>query len=581
MFSVVRIAVVALALLSTPIGGLAQTAPAAGPPLRAETARLLPVLARHAMVASQEAHATEIGVEVLKNGGNAVDAAVAVGFALAVTYPRAGNLGGGGFMIIHLADRHENLAIDYRETAPAAATPDMFLDGQGEADPHKSRDSGLGVGVPGTVAGLALAHAQYGSGKFTLAELIAPAIKLAREGFAVDDDLADSLPVAVPRLGRWPDSSKIFLKSDGTALGRGDRLLQSDLAASLQAIAERGPAGFYDGPLAEAIAASVRTAGGRMTANDLRNYRALMRTPIRGIYRGYEIVSMPPPSSGGVHLIEMLNILERYPLCDLGAESAATLHVMIEAMKRAYADRAEYLGDPDVVTIPLKGLISKSYAAGLAATIDPLHATPAEQIRAGQPADFEGDNTTHFSVVDASGNAVANTYTINLNYGLGLVAEGTGILLNDELDDFAAKPGAANAFGLTGSAANAPAAGKRPLSSMAPTIVMKDGRPVLVTGSPGGSRIITTVLQVISNVIDHGQTIAEAVAAPRIHHQWQPDVVVAERGLSRDTIRLLEERGHKIIAGAASGSANSILITDQGLTGAADPRTRGALAAGY
>jgi gamma-glutamyltranspeptidase / glutathione hydrolase len=540
-----------------------------------------PVLARHGMVASQEARASRIGVEILQQGGNAVDAAVAVGFALAVTHPQAGNIGGGGFMVIHLADRNEDVAIDYRETAPAATTRDVFLDEKGEADPRKSRDSGLGIGVPGTVAGLALALERYGSGKFTWAQLIAPALAAARNGVLVENNLADVLPGAQPRLVRWPSTAKIFLNPDGVVLGAGQSLIQADLAASLDAIAQHGRRAFYEGPIAEKIVAAVRGAGGLMTLDDLKSYRPVLRTPVRGTYRDYQIVSMPPPSSGGVHLIEMLNVLEGYPLADLGTGSVPALHVMIETMKRAYADRAEFLGDPDVVAVPVERLTSKSYAADLRRSIDPKRATPARDIRAGQPAAVEGANTTHYSVVDAAGNAVANTYTLNLNFGVGLVAEGTGILLNDELDDFAAKPGAPNAYGLVGGAANAPGPGKRPLSSMTPTIVLKGGKPYLVTGSPGGSRIITIVMGVILDAIDFRMDLAAAVAAPRIHHQWLPDAVDAEQAVPAETVRGLEQLGHTVVRRPNWGSANSIMVTPDGLAGAADPRTRGALAVGY
>jgi gamma-glutamyltranspeptidase/glutathione hydrolase len=539
-----------------------------------------PVLARHGMVAAQEARATRIGVDVLERGGNAVDAAVAVGFALAVTHPQAGNIGGGGFMLIHLADRNEDIAIDYRETAPQATTRDVFLDANGEADPRKSRDSGLGVGVPGTVAGLALALERYGSGKFTWAQLIAPALDAARNGVAVEDDLADALPRAQPRLARWPSTAKIFLNPDGVVLAPGQSLVQADLAASLATIARDGPRGFYQGPIAEKIVASVRAAGGLMTLDDLAAYRPVIRTPVRGTYRGYDIVSMPPPSSGGVHLIEMLNVLEGYPLGDLGAGSVPALHLMVETMKRAYADRAEFLGDPDVVAVPVERLTSKRYAAELRRSIDPKRATPSRDIHAGQPVPAEGANTTHYSVIDAAGNEVANTYTLNLSFGVGLVADGTGILLNDELDDFAAKPGAPNAFGLTGGAANAPGPGKRPLSSMTPTIVLENGKPYLVTGTPGGSRIITMVLQVILNVVDFRTDVAAAVAAPRIHHQWLPDEVEAEQAVSAEAVRGLEALGHTVVRRPNWGSANSIMVTPDGLAGAADPRTRGALAAG-
>ncbi len=531
------------------------------------------------MVVAQEARAARIGAEILKQGGNAVDAAVATGFALAVTYPRAGNIGGGGFMIIHLADGR-NTAIDYRETAPAATTRDVFLDDKGEADPAKSRDTGLAIGVPGTVAGLALAHARYGSGRLSLADLIAPAIALARDGIPVDGDIADTLASARDKFARWPSSAKIFLKADGTALTAGDTLVQRDLAGSLESIARNGPRAFYEGPMAERIAAAVRAGGGRMTAGDLNAYRAIEREPVRGRYRGYDVISMPPPSSGGVHLIEMLNILEGYDLKALRPGSIEALHVMIEAMRRAYADRAVFLGDPEFVRVPVKGLTSKRYAAELRATILRERATPSAEIRAGNPAPFEGDNTTHFSVVDRFGNAVANTYTLNLSYGVGLVAEGTGILLNNELDDFAAKPGAPNAFGLVGGDANAPGPGKRPLSSMSPTIVLKDGAPVLVTGSPGGSRIITAVLQVVLNVLDHGMSIGNAVTAPRIHQQWLPDETMIEPGFTDQTIRGLQSMGHTISVRPPMTSANSIMITPDGFAGAADRRTRGALAIG-
>ncbi|HWC92287.1 MAG TPA: gamma-glutamyltransferase, partial [Pseudolabrys sp.] len=457
------------------------------------------ILAPNGMVVAQESRAARIGVTILDRGGNAVDAAVAVGFALAVTYPRAGNIGGGGFMVIHLAKANRDTTIDYRETAPAAASAGMFLDPQGNPDPKKSRDSGLAIGVPGTVAGLALALEKYGSGKFSLADLLAPAIRLAQEGFPVEDDLADSLPQSRERLARWPSSAAIFLNGDAP-LNEGERLLQFDLADTLRAIAERGPSSFYRGPIAERIAAAVRAAGGVMTTDDLKNYRAIEREPVRGSYRGYDIVSMPPPSSGGVCLIEMLNILEGYDLAKLGA-GPESFHIMIEAMKRAYADRAVFLGDPDSVKIPLAGLLSTPYAATLRAQIG-AHATPAADIRPGKPPEAEGRNTTHFSVIDRDGNAVSNTTTLNFSYGVGLVADGTGVLLNNELDDFTAKPGAANAYGLVGFDNNLPAPNKRPLSSMAPTIVLKDGKPVLITGSPGGSRIITAVLQVMVNVID-------------------------------------------------------------------------------
>jgi gamma-glutamyltranspeptidase / glutathione hydrolase len=536
------------------------------------------VVAEHGMVVAQEAIAARVGADILRKGGNAVDAAVAVGFAMAVTYPRAGNIGGGGFMVIHRANG-EDTAIDYRETAPQAVNDKTFLDEVGNADPHKSRDSALAIGVPGTVAGLALAVEEYGSGKFTLADLIAPAIALARDGIAVADDTADALPVDRPRLARWPSSLRTFFKPDGSVLAPGDRLVQGELANTLEAIAKNGPRAFYEGGIAEKLATDVQTAGGVMTAGDLKTYRAIERKPTRGSYRGYDIVSMSPPSSGGVGLVEMLNILEGYDLAH--DDEIETLFLMIEAMKRAYADRTLFLGDPDMVSVPVARLTSKGYAAQWRATIDPAHATPASAIRPGGVAENEGRNTTHFSVIDGDGNAVSNTYTLNFSFGVGLVAAGTGVLLNNELDDFSVKPDAPNAYGLLGSAANAPGPGKRPLSSMTPTIVLKNGKPFLVTGSPGGSRIITAVLQIVVDVIDRGMDIADAVSMPRLHNQWMPDLVLAETGLSPDIIAALEARGDTVVVQRLPTSANSILVTPQGFVGAADPRTRGALAVGY
>jgi gamma-glutamyltranspeptidase / glutathione hydrolase len=541
------------------------------------------VAAEHGMVVAQEKVSARIGADVLRRGGNAIDAAVATGFAMAVTYPRAGNIGGGGFMVIHLKDRGQemaqDIAIDYRETAPVATSRDMFLGADGKPEAAKSRDSALGIGVPGTVAGLALALEKYGSGKFTLAELLQPAIELAHDGFVVADDLADTLPGWHRRLVKWPASAKIFSRPDGTPLQAGDRLIQTDLAATLSAIATQGPRGFYEGPVADKLAAAIRDAGGIMTSDDLKSYSAVVRAPMRGSYRGYDIISMPQPSSGGVVLIETLNILEGFPMRDMKQGSAASLHVTIEALKRGYADRARYLGDPAFVNAPIATLIAKGYAAKQRASIDLGRATPwADALSATPP--HEGSNTTHFSVVDGFGNAVSNTYTLNFSYGVGLVADGTGVLLNNELDDFTAAPGASNAFGLVGFEANLPGPGKRPLSSMSPTIVLKDGKPALVTGSPGGSRIISTVLQVIVNVLDYDMDIAAAVAAPRLHHQWLPDEVKVERGFNDDVLAELKAKGHRIVESMGYSSANSIVVTPNGLLGAPDPRTRGAEAAG-
>jgi gamma-glutamyltranspeptidase / glutathione hydrolase len=568
----------ALALLClSPVPVSADQAPLISP---LATAR--PVVAKHGMVVTQEAAASRVGLDILKRGGNAVDAAVAVGFALAVTLPRAGNIGGGGFMLIYRADLNQTIAIDYRETAPAATTKDVFLDANGEADPFKSRYSGLAIGVPGTVAGLELAWRKYGSGKLSFSDLIAPAVALARQGLIVDDDVVDSLPLAAKALSSHPSSARIYLRPDGSLPQTGDHLALDDLAATLERIAVNGPAGFYTGPVAQKIVEAVNAAGGRMTIEDLADYHAVERQPVRGTYRGYEVVSMPPPSSGGAHIIEILNILEGFPLAAQGLNSAASLHELAEAEKLAYADRAAWLGDPDFIKIPLAGLISKTYAEHLRGLFVTDRARPAADIRPGEPQRYESDQTTHFSIVDDDGNAVANTYTLNLPYGSGLVAEGTGVLLNNELDDFAAKPGAANAYGLLGGDANAPGSMKRPLSSMSPTLVLKDGKLLMATGSPGGSTIISTVLQVILNVIDHGLNVAEAENAPRAHDQLWPDELRIERGISPDTIRLLEAMGHKVVVRDAMGSANTIVRTPDGeLEGASDLRQRGTLAVGY
>jgi len=553
-------------------GRLAYTPPALG--------TVHATVAEHGMVVAQEKIAARVGADILRQGGNAVDAAVATGFAMAVTYPRAGNIGGGGFMVLHLADRNEDAAIDYREAAPAATTRDIFLGADGKPDAAKSRDSAFSIGVPGTVAGLTLALEKYGSGHFTLAQLLKPAIDLARDGFVLTDDMADTLPEAYEkRLARWPASAKIFSRPDGTSLQEGDKLVQGDLAAALTAIAEQGPRGFYEGPIAEKLVKAVGDAGGIMTLDDLKSYQAIVRTPVRGNYRGYDIVSMPLPSSGGTVLLETLNILEGFPLGDMKQGSPASLHLLVEAMKRAYADRARYLGDPAFVNAPTNILMAKDYAAKQRASIDPDHAIAAADVVAALPP-REGPNTTHYSIVDSQGNAVSNTYTLNFPYGVGLVADGTGVLLNNELDDFTAAPGASNAFGLVGFEANLPGPGKRPLSSMSPTIVLKDGKPVLLTGSPGGSRIISAVLQVIVNVLDYRMDVAEAVAAPRLHHQWMPDVVRIERGFSDETLAALKAKGHQIVEPLGQTSTNSILVTANGLLGAADPRTRGAEAAG-
>ncbi|SGZ00902.1 Gamma-glutamyltranspeptidase [Moritella viscosa] len=538
-----------------------------------------PVWAANGMVASQEALATQIGVDIMKQGGNAIDAAVAVGYALAVTLPRAGNLGGGGFMLVYLADEQRAIAIDYREVAPLTAYPDMFLDDAGNPDSQLSRFHGLAIGVPGTVLGFELALNKYGS--MSLAQVMAPAIKLARDGIVVTPDLANSLQATKKRLSQWPSTKTIFYKADGSNYQPGEILKQTDLANTLTAIAKKGSPAFYQGPIAKQISNSVRNAGGMMTMQDLATYEAIERRPVTGDYRGYQVISMPPPSSGGVHIIQMLNMLSQFPIDKMGHNSAATIHVMAESMRRAYADRSLYLGDPDFVNVPVSELTNEQYAKQLVSQINPNKATPSSEVSPGTLLPYESNQTTHYSVVDKFGNAVSNTYTLNFSYGSGLVANGTGVLLNNEMDDFSAKPGTPNAYGLIGGKANAVAAKKRPLSSMTPTIVLKDNKPYLVTGSPGGSRIITTTLQVIMNVIDHNMNIAEASAATRIHHQWLPDMIRIEKGLNVDTINLLENKGHKVEVKAAMGSTQTIMLTEEGVYGASDPRRPSALSLGY
>ncbi len=555
---------------------------AATPPIQNYAAIAQPVWAKNAMVVSQQRLASQAGLEILQAGGNAVDAAVAVGFTLAVTLPRAGNLGGGGFMLVHLARENKTLALDYREMAPAAAHRDMYLNTDGSVDKNRSRFHGLAVGVPGTVMGLVEAQQRYGS--LPLSRVMRRAIELAEQGFVVDRDLARSLQGAQKRLTRFGAAAKVFYHTDGSAYQVGETLRQPDLARTLQTIARRGADGFYRGDIAQKIVDSVNAAGGSMRLEDLANYRTQWRKPVSGSYRGYRIASMPPPSSGGTHIVEILNIMENFDIAKSGHNSAATMHVMAEAMRRAYADRSEYLGDPDFVDVPVAALTDKAYAQKLAAQIDPGKASDSRDIKPGLKLPHESPQTTHFSVVDRDGNAVSNTYTLNFSYGSGIMADGTGVLLNNEMDDFSAKPGVANAYGLIGGDANAVEARKRPLSSMSPTLVFSpdSDEVMLVTGSPGGSRIITTTLQIISNVVDHKMNIAEATAASRFHHQWLPDHITVEKGVSVYTLNILQEKGHKIEASRwAMGSTQSILRMDDGWSGASDPRQSSGLAAGY
>ncbi len=560
----------------------ASAAPTQAPPVSygVDSDTFHPVKAQHGMVASVDAMATQVGVEILRQGGNAVDAAVAVGFALAVTHPQAGNLGGGGFMLLRTASGRAT-AIDFREMAPGRASRDMFLDKQGNADSKLSLTSHLASGTPGTVAGLALAAHKYGT--LPLSTLLAPAIRLARDGIPVNDALADDLKTYGKEvLITHPNSKAIFYKPDGTPWQKGDRLVQKNLAHSLQLIARQGPDAFYKGEIADEIAGEMAQHGGLITKADLAAYRAVERKPISGTYRGYEVFSMPPPSSGGIHIVQILNILENFDLAKMGFGSADAMQVMAEAEKYAYADRSEYLGDPDFVKVPWQALTSKAYAKTLAQQIDVAKARPSSEIKPGKLDPYESNQTTHFSVVDKQGNAVAVTYTLNTYFGSGIVAGKSGILMNNEMDDFSAKPGTPNVYGLVGGEANAVQPAKRPLSSMSPTIVAKGGKTWLVTGSPGGSRIITTVLQMVVNSIDFGMNVAEATNAPRFHHQWLPDQLRVEKGFSPDTLRLLEARGQHVKVLPAMGSTQSIMIGPDGmLYGASDPRSIDDLSAGY
>lgn len=544
-----------------------------------------PVRARHGMVASTNELASRVGVEIMKRGGNAVDAAIAVAFALQVTHPAAGNLGGGGFMMIRLKDGRTT-AIDYREMAPGAAHRDVYLDKNGNLIEGEggSLVGYRAAGVPGTVRGMELALKKYGSGKLTWAQLVEPARRLAGAGFTVTYELARSLYNNREYLSKYSETKRIYLKG-GVFYKEGELFRQPELAATFARLQRSGPNEFYEGETARLIVADMKRNNGLMTMEDLRGYVAKERTPLRGNYRGHEIISMPPPSSGGAVLIEMLNILEGFDLQKMEASSSDRYHLMAESMRRAFADRAEYMGDSDFVKVPVQGLIDKSYAETLRGTINTDRASTSAEVRAGRPAGYESEETTHFTVVDSQGNAVSNTYTLNNSYGSAAVAKGTGLLLNDEMDDFAAKPGTPNMYGLIQGERNAVAPKKRPLSAMTPTIVMrKDGSLWFTVGSPGGPTIINTVLCVITNVIDYEMNIQQAIDFPRIHHQWLPDELVGEPfGLSGDTQRALIARGHKLAKLRTLGDAEGIMIEEKtGMRlGATDPRRSDGQAVGY
>jgi gamma-glutamyltranspeptidase / glutathione hydrolase len=544
-----------------------------------------PVRARHGIVASTNEVASQVGVDIMKRGGNAVDAAIAVAFALAVTHPAAGNLGGGGFMLIRLKDGRTT-AIDYREMAPGAAHRDVYLDKNGNLIEGEggSLVGYRAAGVPGTVRGMELALRKYGSGKLTWAQLVEPARQLAGRGFTVTHSLARSLYSNREYLEKYAETKRIYLKG-GKFYQEGELFRQPELAATFTRLQRFGPNEFYEGETARLIVADMKRHNGLMTMEDLHGYVAKERTPVRGNYRGYQIISMPPPSSGGAVLIQMLNILEGFDLQKLEASSSDRYHLMAEAMRRAFADRAEYMGDSDFVKVPVAGLIDKAYAAKLRATINTERASTSAEVRAGRPAGYESEETTHFTVVDAEGNAVSNTYTLNNSYGSAAVAKGTGMLLNDEMDDFAAKPGTPNLYGLIQGERNAVAPKKRPLSAMTPTIVLrKNGSLWFTVGSPGGPTIINTVLCVITNVIDYEMNIQQAIDFPRIHHQWLPDELVGEPfGLSGDTQKALTARGHTLAKLRYLGDAEGIMIEEKtGVRlGATDPRRSDGQAIGY
>lgn len=529
-----------------------------------------PVIGKNGMVSSQRMLASKIGADILRQGGNAVDAAVATGIALAVTLPRAGNLGGGGFMLIHLAKQSKTIAIDYREMAPKKAHRDMFLDSDGNVDNRKAQFSHLSSGVPGTVAGLSHALEKYGT--MSWKQVVAPAIEIAEQGILVSYDLSENLKSRHAWLTANSATKKAYYKKNGVPYEPGEVLVQPDLAWSLKRLAAHGPSEFYQGEIAKKIVADMQANGGLISFEDLASYRVAEREAITTSYRGYTVASMPPTSSGGIHIAQMLNILEHFPLKQMGAGSADATHLLSEVMKLAYADRAEHLGDPDHFNVPVKGLTSKAYAKQLANNISLSKAMASKDIKPGNPAPYESPDTTHFSVMDSQGNAVSNTYTLNFSYGSGIVIPGTGILMNNEMDDFSSKPGVPNAFGLVGGEANAIAPTKRPLSSMTPTMIFKDDKPYVVTGSPGGSRIITTVLQVLINVMDHEMNIAAAVNAPRVHHQWLPDQLELEPGYSPDTIKLLKAKGQNVKSGKTMGSVQSIMYKNGLFYGASDPR---------
>ena len=537
-----------------------------------------PVVGRKGMVSSQNEAATRVGVEILKQGGNAIDAGVAVGLALAVTLPRAGNIGGGGFMLVHIAEEQRTVAIDFRETAPSLAHPDMYFGPDGEVDNAEYRSTHKSSAVPGTIAGLAHILEKYGT--MDWAELVEPALKLAREGFPVTQDLANNLRASKARLTINPVTASIFYKEEGQDYQVGDIFQQPQLAWTLEQLKTHGPGAFYEGEIAKRLVSGMESHNGLITMEDLKNYSVIEREPVRGTFRDFDIAAMSAPSSGGMAIVQMLNILENFPIRELGYGSADAMHIMTESMKLAYADRSKYLGDPDYLDLPVEELTSKLYAKHLADGISMEEARASDDILPGDLTPYESSETTNYSILDEDGNAVVNTYTLMASYGSGVVVEGLGFLMNNNMGNFTLRPDIPDPFGLMGSADNQIMPGRRPVSSMTPLIVLRDGVPFLLTGSPGGSRIITTNLQLLVNVLEHGMNIADATAAPRIHHQWYPDRLQVESGFSPDALRILEERGHGLSLSAGMGSLQTVLFDGDLYYGYSDPRRPGAMSLG-
>ena len=566
--------------VSIPIASIypAQAQDSKAPPISEYREINHPVMGSQGMVSSHSETSSEVGAEILRNGGNAIDAAAAIGFALAVTLPRAGNIGGGGFMLVHLAEENRTVVVDFRETAPAAAYRDMYFDEDGNVDNAEYHFTHKSSAIPGSVAGFAHIVDKYGTMK--LADILEPSIKLARDGFPVSYALAANLHRNKERLSRNAASRAKYFKADGSKYEVGEILKQPDLAWTLEQIAKGGADAFYKGDIARKIVTDMKANNGLITMEDVASYKVVEREPVRGSFRGYDIAAVSAPSSGGAHVVQMLNILENFPLKEMGQGSAASFHLMAEAMKLAFADRSKYLGDPDFEEVPTKALTSKDYAKFLASQISTDVAKPSAEIAPGDLVPYESSETTHYSVVDKDGNMVGNTYTLMFTFGSGVVVDGTGILMNNNMGNFTLRPDIPDAFGLIGSEKNTIHPGRRPVSSMSPIFVFKDGKPFLLTGTPGGSTIITANMQMVLNVLEFGMNIADATVAPRIHHQWLPAILHVESGVNADTIRLLRAKGHDVQFRNAMGSLQSIMLKDDLYYGYSDPRRPGAKSVG-